>query len=194
MDKIKYNASQNTDEVINEVIKVRALLKLNPKDKNMQALMLRLNEKLALAYSKEQKMEVTNPLRSAVDLMALSIQELERFMVAFEKIDKEKKGTISFDQLFEFLELTPNAYAREIFYTLDSLDEEGFLEFGDFVRGLATYCFFGKEEILRFMFKFADKDKCGFITYGQFVTILNVLNPFDKKRSVCSLSFLYFGL
>ncbi len=38
---------------------------------------------------------------------------------------------------------------QEIFYTLDALDDNEEIEFGDFMRAIGTYCFFGKEEILR---------------------------------------------
>ena len=38
-------------------------------------------------------------------------------------------------------------------------------------------------EILKSLFVFADKEKNGHITQGQFVNLLNVVNPFDKKRA-----------
>lgn len=66
----------------------------------------------------------------------------------------------------------------------------GTVEFGDFVRCVGTYCFFGKQELLRFMFVFADKDMKGSITHAQFVTLLNTLNPFDKQRAKRALQEL----
>ena len=99
-------------------------------------------------------------------------------------------GAVTFDQIFEYFEETPTLYAREVFLSLDGVDEYGTVEFGDFVRCVGTYCFFGKQELLRFMFVFADKDMKGSITHAQFVTLLNTLNPFDKQRAKRALQEL----
>ncbi len=188
--KIAHSGAQNTDEIINEVVKVRELLKKNPGDRNMQALMKRLNDKLKKAYDKEVKAIVTNPLRSAVELLSLEPWELEAFMKVFEKIDTKGEGGVDFDQIFEYFEQTPTFYSKEVFYSMDALDEFGKIEFGDFVRSIGTYCFFGKQEILRFMFVYTDKGKKGFITHAEFVTLLNTLNPFDKQRAKRALQEL----
>ena len=87
--------AQNTNEIINEVIKTRELLRKNPGDRNMQAFMGRLHEKLKKAYEKEKANVCTNPLRAAVDLLSLSPKELEVWMKRFEEIDKEKEGSYS---------------------------------------------------------------------------------------------------
>lgn len=189
-EKIKYNASETTNDVINEVIKTRALLKKNPSDRNMQALMGRLNDKLRTAYEKEKKLLVTDPLKQAVDMMVLTPSELEKWMDIFGRIDRNQEGAISFDAIFEFLEETPTAYAREVFISVDALDPRGLIEFGDYVRAVSTYAMFGKQDILKFMFVFADKDKAGVITHAQFVTLLNTLNPFDKRRAKRALQEL----
>ena len=188
--KIAHSGSQNTDEVINEVIKVRELLAKNPKDKNMQALMGRLNEKLQKAYEKETASIVTNPLRTAVDLLSLQPADLEEWMRVFQEVDKKGEGTVDFDEIFEYFEQTPTFYSKEIFYSMDALDELGRIEFGDFVRSIGTYCFFGKEQVLRFLFVFADKGTKGFITHAEFVSLLNTLNPFEKQRAKRALQEL----
>ena len=113
IEKIKYNASETTNDVINEVIKTRALLKKNPGDRNMQALMGRLNDKLKDAYEKEKKLLVTDPLKAAVDMMVLTAPELERWMDIFASLDKGQDGSITFDQVFEFIEETPTLVAKE---------------------------------------------------------------------------------
>ncbi len=190
VDKISHGGGTNTDEIINEVLKVRELLKANPKDRNMQQLMKRLEEKLKSAYEREKKNIVTNPLRAAVELLSLTPAELEAWIVVYEKVDVTKEGTVSYDEIFEYFEETPSFYAKEIFVQMDALDEYGRVEFGDFIRSIGTYCFFGKQEILRFMFKYADKDNKGHITHAQFVSLLNAINPFDKQRAKRALQEL----
>ncbi len=188
--KIAHSGAQNTDEVINEVVKVRELLAKNPGDRNMQALMKRLNDKLKKAYEKETANIVTNPLRQAVDLLSLQPHELEEWMRVFGEVDKKGEGSVDFDEIFEYFEETPTFFSKEIFYSMDALDELGKIEFGDFLRAIGTYCFFGKEEVLRFMFIYTDKGKKGFITHAEFVTLLNTLNPFEKQRAKRALQEL----
>lgn len=190
IEKIKYSSSETTNDIINEVIKTRALLKKNPADRNMQALVGRLNDKLRAAYDKEKKLLVTDPLKAAVDMMVLTAPELEKWMDIFGSLDKKKEGLVAFDPIFEFLEETPTAYAKEIFFSVDAVDYNGMVEFGDYVRAISTYSMFGKEDVLKFMFVFADKDKAGVITHAQFVTLLNTLNPFDKRRAKRALQEL----
>ena len=190
VDKLSHGGGTNTDEIINEVLKVRELLKSNPNDRNMQALMGRLEDKLKAAYEREKKNIVTNPLRAAVELLSLTPEELEAWMQIFEQVDVTKEGSVSYDEIFEYFEETPSFYAKEIFVQMDALDEYGRVEFGDFIRAIGTYCFFGKQEILRFMFVFADKDKKGHISHAEFVTLLNSLNPFDKQRAKRALQEL----
>jgi Ca2+-binding EF-hand superfamily protein len=66
---------------------------------------------------------------------------------------------------------------------MDAVDPDtGLIEMGDFMRVCSIYCFFGKPEILRTIYNFADSKKAGEITHEQFVNVLNILNPFDKIR------------
>jgi hypothetical protein len=57
------------------------------------------------------------------------------------------------------------------------------MEFGDFMKVASTFGLFGKEQILRSLFMFADYDKVGYITTEQFTDLLNVLNPYEKRRA-----------
>jgi Ca2+-binding EF-hand superfamily protein len=95
---------------------------------------------------------VTNPLQIAIDTMALNEVDLEKWLKIYEKIDVDKAGKVSIEQLFEFLDERINDIAMQIFLNLDALDSEGLLEFGDFLRCFSVFCFFGNDEILRFLF------------------------------------------
>jgi hypothetical protein len=120
-----------------------------PNDRNLQMLLQRLNEKLAEAYKKEVENEVTDPLSAATELMALDEADMELWIACFERWDKERNGKLNFDQIFEILDVPSTNIAKEIFLSVDAMDKNGHMEFGDFVRSVGTYCFFGKEEILR---------------------------------------------
>ena len=127
------------------------LVAKNPKDKTMQSLADKVKERLAAAREKEKANDITNPLMPAVELMALNSAELEQWLVVFRNFDVEKVGGLELMSIFEKLEETPTSYARSIFIGLDAIDPEtGLVECGDFMRVFGTYCFFGKQEILRY--------------------------------------------
>jgi len=145
VDKITTNQHSTTGAVINEMVKTKELFLQNPKDKNLEALLKRHRQKLEDHYLEEQKNNVTNPVASAIDLMVLSPQDLNRWADHFEEIDD-------------------------------------LIEFGDFMRAVGTYCMFGRDEVLRFLFTFTDKLSEGTITHKEFINLCNIVNPFDKKK------------
>jgi hypothetical protein len=51
---------------------------------------------------------------------------------------------------------------RDYFFTfMESLDEDGMMDFGDFVRAVCTYCLFGKSELMAFAYTVQDPDGRG---------------------------------
>eukprot|EP01031_Cornospumella_fuschlensis_P025232 gene25232-30474_t len=183
MDKSKTSALTNTNALISEITKVRHLLSEQPKNRNLISLLQRLNERLAEAHHKELAHQITNPLEYAIEFMALEENDVKMLMKVFEKIDKKKLGQISLKQIFDFLEQPQTPVSEEVFRSMDALDSNGMIEFGDFVRAVGTYAFFGKEEILRFIYIFADQDRTGSIKSSEFTHLVEVLNPLEKVRT-----------
>ncbi len=97
----------------------------------------------------EKEAEKLNPLQYAIELMALNERELKKWMLVFENIDKTKEGRITLEDIFMWLEMPPTAFAKHVFISVDALDAVEKLEFGDFIKSIGIYGFFGKEEILR---------------------------------------------
>lgn len=95
-------------------------------------------------------MQVSNPLDAAKELMALTEEEVDKWVVIFAKIDKKKTGRITAEDIFTFIQETPTAFAMEVFAIMDAEDAKGKIEFGDFLRAIGTYCFFGKTDILKY--------------------------------------------
>jgi Ca2+-binding EF-hand superfamily protein len=183
VSKKKKTATTNTDALIAEVKKVRELLTEHPKDKNLQELLIRLNEKLEIAYKKEESNEVTNPLAVAVDLLSLNEEDMEKWLGIYEKVDKELRGKVTLDEMYEYFEITPTEFNNEVFYSVDAVDEIGFIEFGDFIRAIGTYCFFGKDEIVKFIYVYIDKERKGYCLFSQFNDFIEKLHPYEKMRS-----------
>ena len=89
----------------------------------------------------------------------------------FNQIDKNDNGTINKDELYNGLKdrLRINNLKKEvdiIFNNLD-MDGNGFIEYEEFIRAAVNKNFFISDEIIRFAFKFFDKDNSGKITYDE---------------------------
>lgn len=56
-------------------------------------------------------------------------------------------------------------------FCFPDLDGSGTIEFDEYVRVMATYCMFTKDEILRFCFECFDVDKSGTIDEKEFVEL-----------------------
>lgn len=149
MDKDDKNEAANVNALIGELKNARKMAKTRPDDEQLKKLVAQLESKLDAAYHNEIKAEVSNPLEYAVNLMALSDTELKKWMKLFQGIDRERETKISTDQLFEWLGEPPTKFNMHMIESLDSLGQDHTLEFGDFLRTFAVFCFFGADEILR---------------------------------------------
>lgn len=182
-EKAKISQLTNTNALIAEITKVRHLLSEQPTNRNLQSLLERLNGRLAEAHAKEVANQVTDPLAYAIELMALDQIDLDALVKIFTKIDSKKNGVLTMEQVMVFLGQPMTPLAREIFTSVDALDGKGYIEFGDFIRAVGTYAFFGKEEVLRFIYIFADTDRTGSIGSSEFVSLIETINPHEKVRT-----------
>lgn len=185
------NVATNVNVLLNEVIKSRAMLAKKPDDRNLQIRMEKLNKDLEKSHKKYQGFEVTNPLLNTVEYLALNKDDLEKWLSIFEKFDLQKEGFTNIDDFFIIIEETPTILFKDIFINMDAINEDGKIEFGDFIRACSTFCMFGKTEILQWLFHFADREtKEGKITHEQFVALLNLLHPYDKRGAKRALKEL----
>lgn len=129
VEKEKKSGPVSTNAIIAEVNNVRDMVARQPGDRNLVALLHRMNEKLAEAYKREVENECTNPLAAAIDFMAMDEEDVNLWIKCFEKIDKERNGKLSLDQIFEYLDVVPSVTAKEVFYSMDAVDQVQFFAF-----------------------------------------------------------------
>lgn len=70
------------------------------------------------AHKKEEKKEIVNPLAVAKDLMALTDEEVDKWVKIFAQIDKKKTGRVTCEDIFEFVKETPTGFSKEVRKTL----------------------------------------------------------------------------
>lgn len=158
------------------------MMSRHPNDRNLPNLLTRLNKELEICYKKELSNEVTNPIKVAVELMALDENDLELWLACFEKFDISHRGKLTLQEIFEYLNLVLTDIGKEIFNTVDAFDHHELIEFGDFLRAIGTFCFFGTDEIIRFLYVYLDKARKGMVAFDQFEKFIHMLHPYDKIR------------
>lgn len=103
----------------------------------------------------------------ALDLKPWHLRRLKR---KFDKIDIDNSGNIDYDEFFESIGELRSPFTDKLFALID-LDGSGTIEFDEYVRVMATYCMFTKDEILRFCFECFDVDRSGAIDEKEFVEL-----------------------
>lgn len=140
----------------------------NPDDDNLKQMQAKLQKRLEKAQLLEdaRKEFDDQPVKYSIEFLALSAAEIRKFMDYFEKIDTNRSGSITSDELFAFIGERKTQFTDSIFKMLDSLNSDEKLDFGEFMKAIGTFCFFGKEEILRFTYSVFDLDGSGWVMKG----------------------------
>jgi Ca2+-binding EF-hand superfamily protein len=180
----------NTSILAADVVRLRQMIKDNPGDGNLKFQLRDLKAKLEQAYKRDKAYEDKNPMERAVELMALDEDEIEAWLQIFRRFDKKKTGYISMIDIYDGFDINNSAFTNFVFESSDAFtpNTAGLIECGDFMFTIGTYAFFGKDDILSMLYNFADTDKKGHITHSQFVDLLNILNPGDKRRAKRALA------
>ena len=66
----------------------------------------------------------------------------------------------------------------------DAVDNRGFIEFSDWVYALGSYCFFGKQDIIKYMYINLDKKLDGYVSFKEFREFMYSMNPYTNKQRV----------
>eukprot|EP00088_Acartia_fossae_P012933 TRINITY_DN16696_c0_g1_i1.p1 TRINITY_DN16696_c0_g1~~TRINITY_DN16696_c0_g1_i1.p1 ORF type:complete len:173 (-),score=41.90 TRINITY_DN16696_c0_g1_i1:39-557(-) len=105
----------------------------------------------------------------------LSQDEISRLSKRFKKLDTDKSGSLSLQELLDLPQIKKNPLAKRIVDVLDH-DSNGEIDFQEFVEGLCKFSDYGdRESKLRFAFKIYDMDNDGFISNGELFQVLKAM-------------------
>ena len=169
--------TESVESILQELKQTRALLKSST-DPELKRKEVRLQFKLEKAEKEEddKRKKADSPFKYTLDFLALSEKDVLKFLTIFEQMDPERTGYITPDALFKHVQQHRTIVADGIFDLLGSLDDEGRLDFGEWVKFLCTLCMFHKEEMLRFLYKMYDPDSHGYILHKHLLEILTNLH------------------
>lgn len=141
----------------------------------------------AQVHEDESRENQDNPIKYTMEFLALNPKELEQLITYFSQIDKDKDGFIYMEEFSEFVDCPMSDFVSHIFKLTDALDQYDRLDFGEFIKALATFSMLQGEEILKLLFAMFDPDGEGFITNEQLLEILSVLHPHYRGRTTRTL-------
>lgn len=173
-----------TNNAIHQLQQTRDLLKAHPDNENLRAMERKFIAELEDCYRREQEAEIENPIESAKRLMALDDYEVDLWIDEFRKLDKDRTARVKLEHIFNTLGEHMTEMGKAVFTSMEAVDDEGYLEFGDFMLSVGTFCFFGQEEMLKFLYTTSDRAKRGVITQENYVELLNDLHPYDKTPAI----------
>jgi Ca2+-binding EF-hand superfamily protein len=111
----------------------------------------------------------------AAQALDLRPHHLRKLRARFDQVDLDGSGAIDADEFFESVQEQRSPFTDKLFALID-LDGSGTIEFDEYVRVMATYCMFSKDEILRFCFECFDVDGSGTIDEKEFMELCKTVN------------------
>ena len=134
--------------------------------------------------------QLTDPRAvEAAQALDLQMSDLRRLKYRFDTVDIDGSGNIDSEEYFSSIGEARSPFTDKLFALID-LDASGTIDFNEWVRVLATYCMFTKDEILRFCFECFDMDGSGTIDEKEFIELCKVVNnaapafPSNFKRAL----------
>ena len=131
-------------------------------------------------------------MQKVIDLLRLKKKHLKILYKKFKHHDKDKSGTIDINEFYKMIHETRSVFGDSVFELID-IDDNGTLDFSEFVQTLGTYCMFGSHDILKFCYYVFDKDKNGYIEQDELHALIDMLHG-NHYNSNCKVALEKFDL
>lgn len=127
-------------------------------------------------YISMEEIVIKDPrVREAVDKLELSQSHLRKIREKFMDIDIDGSGDIDISEFLEMIKEQKSPLTIQLFKKMD-LDDNGAIDYEEYVYILCNYCMFTKDEILRFCFECFDLDNSGSISEYEFRDLCKYVN------------------
>merc|ERR1712196_296662 len=123
-----------------------------------------------------------HPFKYSMEFLAMNGEDVRVLLNRFEELDTEREGSITVEALYHSIGIERTRFTDLLFKMLHSTDNkekpaDGRLDFGEFTKAIGTFCFFGKDELLRYLFAIFDLENQGAVSHQDFLELLTDLHP-----------------
>ena len=123
-------------------------------------------------------------IQRAMQTFDLTKQDMVQFWKVWNRHDMSRRGMISMSAFYENVLHEPRTlFGDAVFDIIECVDPDT-LDFGEFVAGICTYCFFEIPEILKFCFYVFDREKNGFVPQTEFRLLIDALHNHNMTSNV----------
>jgi Ca2+-binding EF-hand superfamily protein len=126
-------------------------------------------------FGRRQKVDLSFEAQKLVEKCGLTPKHMHDLKVVFDAIDIDGSGSIDCQELLAFIDIPDGPFSRFIFQ-FAGVDPRGTIDFDGTVLIVLNYCWFSRDDILRFCFQQFDTDGSGAIDEQEFVELVRVVN------------------
>lgn len=122
----------------------------------------------------------SHKVRELLAATGIKQSHIRRMKIIFSTLDIDGSGNIDLDEVLELVRCPKSPFTDELFISLLTDDnEEGLIQFEEFIYIFVTYCMFTKDDILLFCFESYDTDKSGKISDEEYKDLVKNINTSD---------------
>lgn len=100
---------------------------------------------------------------------------LQKLRRRFDRIDLDCSGSIDRTEFMNAVGEQVSPFTNRLFELIDT-DNNGTIDFDEYIRVMATYCMFSRDEIMTFCFECFDTDSSGTINENEFAELIKQIN------------------
>jgi Ca2+-binding EF-hand superfamily protein len=129
--------------------------------------------------------EADEKMLTCIKTFKLKPRDIASIFKYFQKLDKMKTGLINLDDFFNNIEEKRSLYTDALVELMDVVhDEDGNINFSDFLCVVMQYCMFEPPEIMKFCYYVFDLDKGGIIDADELKALMNTLHHIKAPNTV----------
>ena len=117
-----------------------------------------------------------------VEFLAMDEKDVLQLMAIFKEMDEDDSGEVSLTEFFDYIDVDRSVFGDKMFQFLDE-NNDGQLDFPEFVNAVGTYNMFGVTEWLQFAFGMFDKDGNGYIMEPELKELLVTIHGDDPLHT-----------
>lgn len=118
-------------------------------------------------------------IAAAVRRLELTSSQITKIYKAFKKIDDDGSGSVDMPEFFKMINTLDTKFMRilvdKMVFDMVDMDNNGELDFYEFLFASCLVCSFSKKELLQFIFETFDEDNSGIISADELRSLVDAI-------------------